>query len=63
MQYYTLTILVSLSSISGAIQPSVPIPDRDENECRPKANFLHKPKSDIIALISPRAFGYDIKTL
>ena len=62
-QKLQLTIFVSFSKISGAIQPSVPMPDLEENEWRPIASFLHKPKSEIIAFTSPCALGYDINTL
>lgn len=58
-----LTILFSPNSISGAIHPSVPVvPDFFEKEILPFANFLHMPKSDIKALISPEELGIDIKT-
>jgi hypothetical protein len=49
-----LTVLSSPLSISGAIQPSVPVtPERLENDTRPTWSFLHRPKSDIMALTSP----------
>lgn len=59
-----LTVLPLPWIISGAIQPSVPvIPDRLENEVRPLCNFLHSPKSDIIALTCPLLVGIDNNTL
>ncbi len=59
-----LTVLCSGSSISGAIQPSVPAaPERLEKEMRPTANFLHNPKSEIIARTLPSPSGCDISTL
>lgn len=62
--YISLTVLSSPVSISGAIQPSVPVtPDLLEKETLPTCNFLHNPKSDIIALTSPLLFGTDINTL
>jgi len=58
------TVLLLSSSISGAIQPSVPAaPDRRENDIRPAASFLHRPKSEIMARTSPRESGWDINTL
>lgn len=50
-------------SISGAIHPSVPvIPDRREKLALPMFNFLHKPKSDIIARTTFLASGNEINT-
>lgn len=47
-----LTVLCSSSNISGAIHPSVPAaPDLRENDIRPAANFLQRPKSDIMTRI------------
>lgn len=49
--------------ISGAIQPSVPVtPDRLEKLVRPRFNFLHNPKSDIIALTVFEPSGSDNNT-
>lgn len=57
-------LVFSSAIISGAIQPSVPAtPDRLEKDILPIFNFLHKPKSEIIALISPFALGVEISTL
>jgi len=45
-----LTVRCWPSNISGAIHPSVPAtPDRWENDRRPVASFLHRPKSEIMA--------------
>lgn len=50
-------------SISGAIQPSVPVtPDRLEKLDLPMFSFLHSPKSDIIARTCLCTFGSDSKT-
>lgn len=60
----TRTVRSSELSISGAIQPSVPAtPDALEKECLPAASFLHKPKSDIRALMCPLLSGSDKRTL
>lgn len=59
-----LTVLCSSSNISGAIQPSVPAaPDLRENDIRPAASFLQRPKSDIMTRIWPLESGWDSKTL
>jgi len=52
-------------NISGAIHPLVPAsPDRCENDRRPVASFLHRPKSEIIARTRPCAeSGRDSSTL
>lgn len=56
--------LQSSLSTSGAIQPSVPgTPDLLLKLWRPTASFLHKPKSEIIALTRPWAFGIDTRML
>ena len=63
--YAVLTVRCVSSSISGAIHPSVPAtPDRWENDRRPVASFLHRPKSEIIARTRPAAeSGQDSSTL
>jgi hypothetical protein len=38
-------------------------PERREKDIRPILSFLHNPKSDIMARISPLAFGVEIRTL
>lgn len=49
--------------ISGAIHPSVPAtPDRLEKDIRPILSFLHNPKSEIMARISPLDPGMDMST-
>lgn len=59
-----LTVRCSSSNISGAIHPSVPAaPDLRENDIRPAANFLQRPKSDIMTRIWPLESGWDSKTL
>lgn len=56
------TILSLVAIISGAIHPSVPaVPDLLENDTRPLLNFLHRPKSEIIALTGP-TFGREMRT-
>lgn len=63
LYFSLLTVRESSSSISGAIHPSVPAaPERRENDIRPTANFLHKPKSDIMARTCPRASGIEMST-
>ncbi len=59
-----LDLLPSPSSIiSGAIHPSVPAtPDRREKDIRPTFSFLQSPKSEIMALTSPRRPGIEIST-
>jgi len=61
----TLTVRCMPSNISGAIHPLVPVtPDRCENDRRPVANFLHRPKSEIIARTCRwRESGRDNSTL
>ena len=62
--YITLTTLSFLWSISGAVHPSVPVsPERAVKETFPWASFLHRPKSDSLALIEPFAVGNDSRTL
>lgn len=56
--------LQSSLSISGAIQPSVPgTPERRLKLCLPTASFLHRPKSEIMALILPCALGMERRML
>lgn len=56
--------LQSSLSISGAIHPSVPgTPDRLLKLCLPTASFLHRPKSEIIALTFPWALGIEMRML
>jgi len=61
----TLTVRCMPSNISGAIHPLVPVtPDRCENDRRPVASFLHRPKSEIIARTCRwRESGRDNSTL
>lgn len=56
--------LASSLSTSGAIQPSVPgTPDFLLKLCLPTASFLHRPKSEIMALTRPCMFGIDTRIL
>lgn len=56
--------LQSSLSTSGAIQPSVPgTPDLLLKLWRPTANFLHNPKSEIMARTRPWALGMDTRIL
>jgi hypothetical protein len=58
-----LTARWSPSVSSGAIHPSVPAtPDFFENDTRPVASFLHRPKSEIMARTPPWEAGSDSKT-
>ena len=62
--FFQLTVLICSSSISGAIQPSVPAaPDRREKDSRPAASFLQSPKSEIMARTAPRELGWEMRTL
>lgn len=63
---FQLTGLSMQSSLrtSGAIQPSVPgTPDLLLKLWRPTANFLHRPKSEIMARTRPWALGMDTRML
>jgi hypothetical protein len=60
----TAQVVLSPLSISGAIQPSVPVtPDLLEKDMRPSCSFLQRPKSEIMARTSPRGPGTDSSTL
>ena len=64
MHAYTRTTLQSLCSISGAIQPSVPVsPERAVKETFPLESFLQRPKSDIMARMEPLEVVDDSNTL
>lgn len=59
----TDVVVLRPAIISGAIHPSVPvIPDRREKLAFPVLNFLHRPKSEIMARTLLWTSGMEMST-